>query len=270
MDYFVYGVALLLLASVVLFIKVVLFDRRPQKTGLLFALLAIPLFMTYYADRWPFGVLPMRQLISTLDNLEGANSAFRSDIAPAYIVAGVLLVQMTVFQRVAVRQRLQRVHDPIANFFASAVLATLVGGILVSTFAWGWIGAVSVGVVYALVYLGALALLASVVEIFVELSKLISVWLRRQVFSVATWITRVASFLSSLSGRLGLTSLADRIRAATGHQESIFEEEQELQDRELFEAFIRDRAHQRRMAGKPERDQDQDLPKDAEVAADSV
>ena len=53
MNYLVYAVALLLLASVAIFVKAALFDKRPQKTGLILALLAIPLYLVYYNDRWP-------------------------------------------------------------------------------------------------------------------------------------------------------------------------------------------------------------------------
>ncbi|GIH08039.1 hypothetical protein Rhe02_61060 [Rhizocola hellebori] len=253
MDLLVYAVAVLLLGSVVLFVKVALFNRRPQKTGLLFALLSLPLYAIYYADHWPWGDLPLlRQSIEWLKNFEGADTAFKSDPAPAFLVAGILLVHMTVVQRVAAGKRLERIQDPIANFFGSTMLASLAGGIVVSTFHLGWVGALVVGVAYTLVYLGVLALLAAIVEVLVELAKLMLVWLKRWAFLVATWITRVSSFVSSLAGRLGLTSLADRIRAERGEQEQVFLTEQDRQDKELYEAFLRDRAKQRRMSGRTE------------------
>jgi hypothetical protein len=246
----VYAVAVLLVVSVVVFIKAALFDHRPQKLGLLLAVLAAPLYLVYYNDRWPkqFGTLRMRDAVKPLNNLDGANSNFRSAVAPAIILALVLLVHLTVFQRVAVRERLQRVWDPIANFFAGTVVAALVGGTLVSTFAWGWPGAIVVTVVIALVYLGALALLGAIIELTVELSKLFLVWLNRKVFAIATWITRMSSWVSSLSGRLVSRGLIERIRADTAEQESIFLVEQESQDRALYEAYLRDRARKRRAA----------------------
>jgi hypothetical protein len=246
-NYFVYAVAALLVISVVLFIKAALFDRRPQKTGLLVALLALPLYMVYYNDRWPFGELRMRDAVTPLSRLKGADIDFVSDIAPALIICGVLLVHMTVFQRVAVRERLQRIHDPIANFLAGTTSATLIGATLVSTFHWGWVGAVIVGVVFTLVYLGAIALLAAILDILVALVQYIAVWIKRKIFALATRITRASSWISSLAGRLGLTSFADQIRADTQQQESRFVEEQEEQDRKLIEAYVRDRARRRRM-----------------------
>lgn len=252
MDIFVYAVALLLLGLVALFVKVALFDKRPQKVGVVFALLSIPLFMVYYADRWPWGDLPMRKAVVWLENFDGGDTTFRSGAIPAFLIAGLLLVHAIVIQRVAAGRRLERIQDPIANFFASAVFATLAGGVLVSTFRWGWTGAVIIGVIYALVYLGALALLAAIIEVVVELIKLFGVWLKRQAFAIATAITRAASFIGSLSGRLGLTSLADKIRAEKGEQEMIFSGEQDVQDKELYAAFLRDRAAQRRMAGRSE------------------
>lgn len=258
MNYFVYAVSLLLLASVAIFVKTALFDRRPQKFGLILSLLAIPLYLVYYNDRFndlihglfgnTYGQLRMRDVVRPLDTVgHNANSHFASDIAPAALVALVLLVHLTVFQRVAVRRRLQRVANPIANFFGGAVAATLVGGTLVSTFAWGWIGAVSVAVVFALVYLGALALLGAIIEVFAALSKLFLVWLKRKVFTVATWITRISSWVSSLSGRLVSRAWIEQIRQDTADQESMFLQEQDAQDAALYEAYLRDRNRKRRL-----------------------
>src|SRR5215831_10643372 len=128
MRYLVYAVALLLLASVAIFIKAALFDKRPQKTGLILSLLAIPLYLVYYNDRftdlWHDYVnkdtgLRFRDVVEPLGRITTrGNPHFASDIMPAGLVAVVLLTHIVVFQRVAVRRRLQRVHDPIANFFA--------------------------------------------------------------------------------------------------------------------------------------------------------
>jgi len=256
-DVVVYAVAVLLLASVAIFIKAALFDRRPQKVGLILAIVALPLYAIYYNDVKLLDRVDLRQAIRPLENFSGADSNFHSDIAAAGLIAAFLLVRILVFQRVAVRRRLQRVHDPIANFFAGATLITLVSATLVSTFSWGWVGAVVLGGISTLVYLGALALLAAFVEVFVELSKLFSVWIKRKVFSIATRITRIASWLSSLGGRLVSRALIERIRADTSKQESIFLDEQETQDRRLEDAYVRDRnrrrtATQRRQARVPE------------------
>src|SRR5215813_5295755 len=107
MRYLVYAVAVLLLASVAIFIKAALFDRRPQKTGLILSLLAIPLYLVYYNDRfndlWHQLVnsdtsLRMREIVQPLGRISGANPDFASDIMPAGLVAAVLLTHITVFQ----------------------------------------------------------------------------------------------------------------------------------------------------------------------------
>ena len=259
---FVYAVAVLLLISVGLYIKAALFDKRPQKIGLVAVLLSIPLYLTYFADRLPFGdhagagaalsKFPTRILVEPLRSfgVEGADVDFGSDFSPALIIAAIVLVHMTVFQRVAVRRRLQRIHDPIATFLAVATMATLVGGSVVSTFHWGWQGALIVGGAFTLVYLGALAIIAALVELFVELSKLFMVWLKRKVFASATLITRIASWISSLGGRLVSRNLIERIREDTARQESIFVGEQDDQDQRLEDAYVRDRRRAAKRRGK--------------------
>ena len=257
----VYAVAVLMLISVVLFIKAALFDKRPQKIGLIAILLSIPLYLTFFADRLPFGDhagkdasladFPTRILLDPMYAINSdADVDFRSDFSPALIIAVILLVYMTVFQRVAVRRRLQRIHDPIATFLAVATMATLVGGSVVSAFHWGWQGSLIVGGAFTLVYLGALALVAALVELFGALAKLFMVWLKRKVFALATMITRIASWISSLGGRLVSRNLIERIREDTARQENIFVGEQDDQDQRLEDAYVRDRRRAAKRRGK--------------------
>src|SRR5258706_6433266 len=98
-SYVVYAVGLLLLVGVALFVKVVFFDKRPQKLGLLFILIAVPLYLIYYDDRFnellpATNQLRMRPLAKAL--LESyspqADYEFRSDVAPALLVGLILLV----------------------------------------------------------------------------------------------------------------------------------------------------------------------------------
>src|SRR5262245_5454477 len=93
MSYLVVAVALLLLAAVVLFVKVVFIDKRPQKLGLLFILAAVPLYLIYYDDQIR-NLLPGFQMRSWARPLLDRYSAtdrfdvyFTSDITPALMVA---------------------------------------------------------------------------------------------------------------------------------------------------------------------------------------
>jgi hypothetical protein len=247
--YFVYAVAAFLVISVLLFIKTVFFNRRPQKTGLFFSLLAIPLLLIYYQDIWVklWATLDIRRWVLTPFKGYGIDPDFQSIALPGILIIVILLVHIVVLQRVAVRKRLERVHNPIANFFAGLVATTLIDATLTSVFHLGWQGAVIIGVVATLVYLGIVALLAALLEVVVALLHYILVWIKRKVFALATMITRASSWLSSLSGRLGLQSFADKIRQETQEQENLFVDEQEAQDKALFEAYLRDRAHRRRL-----------------------
>jgi sensor histidine kinase YesM len=251
-DYFVYAVGVLLLCSLALFIKHAVFNRRPQKIGLIFALLAVPLFVVYYSDRSPWDIDQVRT--TALDPLTrigtDADINFTSDVSPAIVLLVLILAHLIVIQRLALKERLVKVLNPIATFLASAMFAAMFGGIIVTAYHRGWIGSLVVGVVYTLVYLGVLAILASLIEILVELVKLFYAWFKRWVLAISTLITRFISFVSSLAGRLGLTNLAEKIRQETATQENIYAQEQEMQDRELYAAYVRDRARQRRAAGK--------------------
>src|SRR4029453_15429210 len=76
-------------------------------------------------------------------------------------------------------------------------------------------------------------------------SRLASVWVKRKIFALATLITRAASWISSLGGRLVSPALIERIRAETAAQEGTFVKEQDDQDQRLVEAYIRDRDRRR-------------------------
>jgi hypothetical protein len=265
-TYVVYAVALLLLTSVILFIKVVFFNKRPQKMALVFMLLAVPLYLIYYDDRIR-NLIPRFEARSWADVLVGRWSAterfdphFHSDITPAIMVGVILLFHMIVLQRLAARERLQRIANLTSTFFAGSTAATMLGGTIVSTFHLGWQGAVGIGVGFALIYLGALALFAALVELLAALAELAWVWIKRQVFKVATLITRAANWISSLGGRLVSRALIERIRAETAAQEGQFLKEQDDQDQRLIEAYIHDleRKRQARLKAMREKYGDED------------
>jgi hypothetical protein len=244
----VYAVAVLLLVSLLLFIKVVFFNRRPQKMALVFILLAAPLYLVYYDDRFRniFGEdFKVRGWAEPLVDKWPASQGrlgldFASHISPAIMVGVILLFHLIVLQRLAAREHLQRIANLTSTFFAGSTAATLIGGTIVSTFSLGWKGALAIGFGFALLYLGALALLAAIVEITVELAKLAAAWLKRKVFAIATLITRAANWVSSLGGRLVSRALIEKIRAETAAQEGTFLREQDDQDRRLIEAYISD------------------------------
>ena len=92
--------------------------------------------------------------------------------------------------------------------------------------------------------------MAALVELFGALAKLFMVWLKRKVFALATMITRIASWISSLGGRLVSRNLIERIREDTARQESIFVDEQDDQDQRLEDAYVRDRRRAAKRRGK--------------------
>lgn len=264
----VFAVALLLLTSVILFIKVVFFNKRPQKLALIFMLLAVPLYLIYYDDRFRnipgFDAFQARSwagpLVRQWSATERFDANFNSDITPAIMVGLILLFHMIVLQRLAARERLQRIANLTSTFFAGSTAATMLGGTIVSTFHLGWQGAVGIGVGFALIYLGALALFAAMVELLAALAELAWVWIKRQIFKIATLITRAANWISSLGGRLVSRALIERIRAETAAQEGTFIKEQDDQDQRLIEAYIHDldRKRQARLKAMREKYGDED------------
>jgi hypothetical protein len=240
----VYAVALLLLASVIVAV-IVIIRKRPQKLAMLFVLLTVPLYLVYYDDRFRaipgLGAMKARSWAEPiLPERASADPNFHSDISPAIMLGVILLFHLIVLQRLAAREHLQRIANLTSTFFAGSSAATMLGGTIVSTFHLGWIGALAIGGGFALVYLGALALLAAIIEITVELSKLAVAWVKRKIFAIATHITRAANFVAALGGRLVSRNLIEQIRAATAAQEGTFLREQDEQDRRLIEAYIHD------------------------------
>jgi hypothetical protein len=76
-------------------------------------------------------------------------------------------------------------------------------------------------------------------------AKYFGVWIKRKVFAIATMITRAASWISSLGGRLVSRSLLEKIREDTALQEARFASEQDEQDRRLEDGYVRDRNRRR-------------------------
>jgi hypothetical protein len=242
----VYAVALLMLAAVIVFIKVVIFNRRPQKLALIFTLLAVPLYLIYYDDQIRH-LIPRFEarnwagpIVERYSATEKFDPNFTSDISPAIMVGFILLFHLIVLQRLAAREHLQRIANLTSTFFAGSIAATMLGGTIVSTFHLGWPGALGIGFGFALLYLGALALLAAILEITAELAKLAWVWIKRQIFAIGTLLTRAANWIAALGGRLVSPDLLERIRAANAAQALTFLQEQDDQDRRLIEAYIHD------------------------------
>jgi hypothetical protein len=252
-DITVLAVAVLVLGSMLLYAFTALVRRRPQKLGLLLGIVAVPMYAVYYNDQWPLDQLhlDLRSALGPLKNLKGADPHFISHIAPAMIIGILTVIRVAIFARVSLRNRLQRVHDPIANFFAGATFVTLVVGTVVSTFHWGWVGAVVLGLISALIYLGVLALLAAILEVVVEIAKFLAIWIKRKIFALATLITRIASWISSLGGRLVPRSLVEKLQADTAAQASLYLSEQDAQDRKLEEAYLRELQKRRARRGLP-------------------
>lgn len=245
-TYVVYAAALLLLIAVILFIKVVFFNKRPQKLGLLFIILAVPLYLIYYDDQFR-NFIPGFKARSWAGPIVDRYSAtakfdadFHSDVAPAIMLGFILLFHLIVVQRLAAREHLARIANLTGTFFAGSTAATMLGGTIVSTFHLGWKGAVGIGVGFALVYLGALALLAAIVEITAALARLAWAWLKRKVFAIGTAITRAANWIAALGGQLVSPALIERINAETAAQSRTFMREQDEQDQRLILAYIHD------------------------------
>jgi len=210
-------------------------QRKPQLPGLIFAILTVLAYLSYYGDRSPLDRLHARALLNSFDAIPNASTSFRSVALVSYLLAGVYLVRIIIFQRVSIRRRIAHVSNPIANFTAGATFAMLLGAIVDSLFHWGWAGAVVIGAIMALVYLGVLGFFEGILRIIQESFGYIHIRLKRWLSRLAIRVVTIASYIASLSQRLvpDLKTVADNLKeSAESHrekyQEQILEEDDKL------------------------------------------
>jgi hypothetical protein len=243
---FTYPLLVLLVVSVVLFAKHILVNkRRRQWPGLGMAILAVPLFALYYNDTAPFHEYPLRAVVKPLAALAHGNADFMSRPVPMAMIGGLYAVRVVVYLRLAVRsrrneinERLRRVNDRVGNFFAFTTVAILLGGMVVSMFALGWVGSVSVGAGFALLYMGVIGIFADALSLTAATSALGSVVLQRTLLWIATTITRPAVWAAGLyrAFRFNLRNLIRRIRAEEEHQRQALQGDHERGDDKLTRA----------------------------------
>lgn len=248
MAVWISALALLLVGSTFLFITAVI-QRKPQLPGLIFAVLTVLAYLGYYGDRSPLDQYHTRALLRPFNIIPGANTSFQSVAIVSYLVAGIYLVRIIIFQRVAIRRRVAHISSPIANFTAGATFAILLGAIVDSLFHWGWIGAVAIGITIAFVYLAAVGLFEGIVSIIQQLVGYLHIRFKRWLSKVAIKVVTVASYIASLSQRLvpDLKRISDNLRASAESQRQKYEQQMMEEDEKLTEAHIR---HQTRRSRK--------------------
>jgi hypothetical protein len=241
-----YVVPLLLIGSVLLFSKAVFYNRRPQRLGLLLAVLAVPLFALYYNDRPPFTAVSLRQYLSPIAGISHGHIDFMSIVWPAIAIAAIYVVRVLVYQRLSdrwrLRVRLRRVNDRAANFFAGGTAVLLVCSVLDSFYSWGWVGAVILGSVAGLFFLGAVGTFSAVVELMAASARYVGAWLKRRALSVTYAVVRAVAWIAALSRRLvpNLEAAVERVDAGTSALTAETERVQETQDDRLEEQYARD------------------------------
>jgi hypothetical protein len=247
MDIWVDALAIILAGSLALF-AIAVNKRRPQTPGLILSALTLLVYLAYYGDRSVLTHTHARALLRPLSYLPGASSEFKSSAVPALILAGLYLFRVIVYQRVSIRKRLAHISDPIANFFAGATFAVVVGATIDSVFDWGWPGALILGFLFVLVYLGIFGMFEGLVEIVQELFGYEAVRLLRVLSSFATQVVKILSFLASLYKRLvpDLEQKAESLRARTEIERERYHEQVAQEDDLLAQVDMRNRSRRQR------------------------
>ena len=114
---------------------------------------------------------------------EWADTAFASAAARAIVAAALLIIHvLPIWIAVTTTDDVARIRNSSRPSSTARSRRRSLPGSMVSTFHWGWVGAVLAGVTYLLVYLGWLAVLATLGELVVALLRLLAVWFKRQLF----------------------------------------------------------------------------------------
>jgi hypothetical protein len=236
-----------LIGSTFLFLVAVL-QRKPQLPGLIFAILTVLAYLSYYGDRSPIDQIHARALLKPFDAIPNVNISFQSLALVSYLLAGIYLIRIIIFQRVSLRRRVAHISDPIANFTAGATLVILLGAIADSLFHWGWVGAVVIGLITALIYLGAIGLFEGILSIIQEFFGYIHIRLKRWLSRIAIRVVTIASYIASLSQRLvpDLRRVAEKLRTSAESQREKYHEQLIDEDAKLEAAHARHQAHNRR------------------------
>jgi hypothetical protein len=209
------------------------------------ATVAVPLFALYYNDRPPFLDYPLRIAVKPLAALAHGHAEFASSMTPMAMVGGIYAVSVVVYLRLTVKsrrkeinERLRRVNDRVGNFFAFTMVAILLSSVVVSTFALGWIGSVSAGVGFALLYMGVIGIFADTLSLTAATSALGSVVVQRTLLWIGTTISRPAVWAADLYRmiRFNLRSLIRKIRAVEEHQRQALQGDKERGDDKLTRA----------------------------------
>jgi hypothetical protein len=246
MEFWLSALTLILLGSVFLFLSAWL-QRRPQLPGLIFSVLTVLAYLGYYGDRAPFSDIHSRSLLAAFGILPGAHTSFASVAIVSYFLAGIYLVRVIIYRRVAIRRRIAHIIDPIANFAAGATFAVLLGAIIDSLYHWGWVGAVVIAFILAAIYLGIIGLFEGILEVLGELISYLHIRFKRVLSKIAIKIVEVASYIASLSQRLvpDLKDVAERLRNSAETQREEYDRQVADEDAELAERHTRNQARQR-------------------------
>ncbi len=241
MSILLYVVSALLVGSVLLYFYTAIVRWRPQKTGLLLSAAALPLFILYYDDRAPFYHIHLRAALAPIAHSTSGTTQFASNVAPAVTITAIYAIRIVVYQRMAARRALADASNPIANFVAGTAAAVLIVGIVDSMYSWGWIGAASLGIGLALVYLLVIGVLPVALSLVAATTKLVFALFKQKTLAIVLAVTKAVQWLAMLSRRLlpNLRGLVKKVEDKAIEIEQKTAEHEEAGTRALEDAYLR-------------------------------
>lgn len=132
------AVGLLAIGSLALFVVGVV-DRRPQRSGLAFAIAGALLYVVYYGDVvLPESFTAARDALRPLGLVGHVDTGFVSSSAVALALIPIYLVEAAIFLRVLADTAVGNVSDRVVNFVSGVAAAVLLGGVVVAAFDGGY------------------------------------------------------------------------------------------------------------------------------------
>jgi hypothetical protein len=219
------AVGALLLWSVVLIAISVAQGRYSQVPSLTIAVVTVPLFMTYYWDRFGGNT---RELAKPLTVIPGSDIHFGSSIVLSLLILVGYAIRMINFLLVRRRphhrdDRIYRFDDEAVLLLAAYTLYCTVAALVISTYSLGWIGVFAAALLGTAAWTGLTDSVPAAAKVVLHLLGDAVLWVWNLLVAMAQTIWAVLGFILDLRGIFraeSLNQLHIRLREASDQRAS--------------------------------------------------